>query len=83
MIGGKIPETIMLGSTANISNLCQFDWFDWVVFWDTVPTFPVNTHILDRYLGPVINVGSALTAKIIKQNGAGHIPICPSPPDSG
>ena len=59
----------MLGSTVNISNLCQFGWFDWVMFRDSVSTFPDYTHILGRYLGPAIDVGSALSAKIIKRNG--------------
>ena len=51
----------MLGSTADISHLCQHS--------NTVPTFPDNTHILGRYLGPAIDVNSALTAKILKWNG--------------
>ena len=44
--GGELPETIMLGSTANISTICQFGWYDWVMFWDTVWTFHNDTHIL-------------------------------------
>jgi hypothetical protein len=66
--GNEVPETIMLGSTTDISNICQFGWFEWVMFWDTVPTFP-NTHILGQYLGLAIDLGSALTAKILKRNG--------------
>jgi hypothetical protein len=34
MTNGKVPETIMTGSTANISHICKFGWYDWVMFWD-------------------------------------------------
>ena len=40
MTNGKVPETIMTGSTTNISHICEFGWYDWVMFWDNVPTFP-------------------------------------------
>jgi hypothetical protein len=70
MTNGKVPETIKTGSTANISHICEFGWYDWVMFRDkNVPTFPDVKLILGRYLGPATNVGSALTAKILKSNG--------------
>ncbi len=69
MTNGEVPETIMTDSTANISHICEFGWYDWVMFRDNLPTFPYNKLILGRYLGPATNVGSALTAKIIKLNG--------------
>jgi hypothetical protein len=69
MTNGKVPETIMTGSTANISHICEFGWYDWIMFWDNVPTFPDVKFILGRYLGPTTNVSSALTAKILKSNG--------------
>ncbi len=40
MTNGKVPETIMTSTTANISHICEFGWYDWVVFRDNVPTFP-------------------------------------------
>ncbi len=39
------------------------------MFRDNVPTFPDNKLILGRYLGPATDIGSALTAKILKSNG--------------
>ncbi len=69
MTNGKVPETITTSSTANISHICEFGWYDWVMFRDKVPTFPDIKLILGRYLGPATNVGSALTAKILKLNG--------------
>ena len=69
MTAGQTPETIMSGSTADISNICEFAWYDWVIFRDNVPTYPDNKLILGRYLGPATDVGSAMTMKILKQNG--------------
>jgi hypothetical protein len=69
MTNGKVSEMIMTGSTANISCICEFGWFDWVMFSDNVPTFPDVKLILGQYLGPTINVGSAMTVKILKSNG--------------
>ena len=42
MTNGKVPVTIMTGSMANISHISEFGWYDWVMFWDNVPTFPDN-----------------------------------------
>jgi hypothetical protein len=39
------------------------------MFQDNLPTFPDNKLILGQYLGPATDVGSALTAKILKSNG--------------
>jgi hypothetical protein len=39
------------------------------MFRDNVPTSPEVKLTLGQYLGPVTNVGSALTAKILKSNG--------------
>ena len=69
MTNGKVPETIMTGSTADISYMCEFGWYDWVMFRDNVPTFPDVKLTLGQYLGPATNVGSVLAAKILKLNG--------------
>ena len=69
MTNGEVPETIMTGSTADISHICEFGWYDWIMFRDNVPSFPDNKLVLGHYLGPVTDVGSALNAKIFKSNG--------------
>ena len=69
MTNDEEPETIMTGSTANISHICEFGWYDWVMFQDNIPAFPDNKLVLGHYLGPATNVGSTLTAKILKSNG--------------
>jgi hypothetical protein len=56
-------------STADISHICEFAWFDWVMLRDNIPTFPDHKLILGHYLLPATDVGLALTAKILKSNG--------------
>ena len=69
-LNGEVPETIMTGDTADISIIAEHAWYDWVKFYDPVGnTFPEDTTYLGRYLGPAIDVGPALTAKILKSNG--------------
>ena len=69
MTVGQVPETIMTRSTANISHISEFGWYNWVMFCDEIPSFPDNKLTLGRYLGTATDVKSALTAKILKANG--------------
>jgi hypothetical protein len=69
MTNGKVPKTIMTSSTVDISHICEFGWYDWVMFRDNAPMFPDVKLTLGQYLGPATNIGSALTAKILKSNG--------------
>ena len=48
--GGQVPETIMMGGTANISHIGECGWFDWVMFRDNLPTFPDDKIFLDTTL---------------------------------
>ena len=36
MTGGEVPETIMTSSTADISHISEFGWYDWVMFRDNL-----------------------------------------------
>ena len=61
----------MSGETADISHLCQFAWYDWLMFRDTDGRhqYPDDFMTLGRYLGPATDVGSVMTHKILKSNG--------------
>ena len=68
---GETPQTVMSGETADISQSCKLSFYKWVMFWEQsklVP-FPDENPTLGRYLGVAINVGPAMTAKILKANG--------------
>jgi hypothetical protein len=69
MTAGQVPETIMTGNTTNFSHIAEFGWYDWIMFCDNKPSFPDDKLILGHYLGPAIDTGSALMAKILKSNG--------------
>ena len=47
----------------DISQFWEFEWFEWVMFQEKMALY------LGRYLVPSIDVGPAMTAKIIKKNG--------------
>ena len=68
-LNGQVPETIVSGETADISPLAQFKWYEWVMFRDTSVTYPDMPMVLGRDLGPAIDIGPAMTHKILKSNG--------------
>ena len=55
---GEVPETIMTGQTADISNICEYYWL--VMFLDKFTSSRDNRRTLGRYIGPAIDVGSSL-----------------------
>ena len=69
ILQGEVPEMVMLGETSDTSQFCEFAFYDWIMFRDQPVAFPDDNPVLGRYLGPAINVGPALTAKILKANG--------------
>ena len=64
-----MPETIVTGQTADISPFCKLKWYEWVKFCDTSQSFPNDVILLGQYLGPSLDIGPAMTAKILKANG--------------
>ena len=54
--------------SADISDICEFEFFEWVMFNDSQATFPETKFHVGRWLGPAVDVGSALTYKILKSN---------------
>ena len=39
MLEGEVPETMMTGQTAGISNLCEYKWYEWVMFRDALASY--------------------------------------------
>jgi hypothetical protein len=69
ILDGQVPETHVTGSTADISTIAEYKWYQWVYFKDEIQSFPGLPFILGRYLGRSKDVGPAMAAKILKQNG--------------
>jgi hypothetical protein len=66
---GQVPETNVSGQTADISPFIEYAWFDWIIYYDRVASFPDPKERLGWWLGPAIDLGPAMTAKILKANG--------------
>ncbi len=68
-LDGEVPKTYMSGETADISQFCELAWYDWIMYRPGTIEYPNEPLHLGRYLGPTIDVGPAMTAKILQQNG--------------
>jgi hypothetical protein len=66
---GQIPDTIVKGKTSDISPLAEYAWYEWVKFRDTCQSFPDSKEWLGRDLGAAINIGPAMSRKVLKING--------------
>ena len=66
---GQVPKTIVLGQTADISPFIELPFYAWVRFWDNLAKYPEPKEQLGHWLGPAINIGPAMRAKILKSNG--------------
>ena len=65
----QTPEAKMHGISSDISDIFEFEFYGWVMFNDSQSTFPETKFQVGRWLGPAIDVGSALTYNILKSNG--------------
>ena len=68
-LDGEVPKTVVSGETSDNSQFCELEWFKWVMFWDENAPYPDDLLKLVHYHEPSIDVGPAMTAKILTQNG--------------
>ena len=66
---GQVPQTIMTGHTADISQLFELEWYEWIMFYESAVRFPEDKMVLGRWLGPSLDTGPAMTGKVLKANG--------------
>jgi hypothetical protein len=62
------PYSITFGAQADISNLCSFNWYDWIYYCDH-GIFPINKEQLGRVLGPFKNEGNKMAQAILTASG--------------
>ena len=67
-LNGQFPEMVVRGETADISELAEFAWYDWVMFWDKTLKFPNNKLAVVNYLVPSEDVGTDMCANILESN---------------
>ena len=65
----QTPEAKMHSMSADISDICEFEFYIWVIFNNSQATFPETKFHVERWIGPAIDVVSALTYKVLKSNG--------------
>ena len=66
---GEVLETIFSWETSDISQFCEFEWFEWVLFQDEMAPNLDDHFKLGGCLDSNIDIDPALIAKIIKENG--------------
>jgi hypothetical protein len=66
---GQFPDTSVKDQTSDISPLAEYAWYEWVKFRNTGQSFPDSKEWIDRYLGPAIDIGPAMSRKVLKING--------------
>ena len=66
---GQTPHFATFGEEGDISNICQFGWYEWVYFRETPAKLPFPAYVLGHCLGPADNDGNEMTQWFLKQNG--------------
>ena len=57
---GQNAQFYVTGEEGDISNLCQFEWYDWCYFRDQGEAFPFIPESLGRVLGPAKGEGNEM-----------------------
>jgi hypothetical protein len=66
---GHNPHYHTTGGEGDISNLCQYSFYQWCVYLDHAAAFPDPREVLGRCLGPAKGKGNAMSQWILKVNG--------------
>jgi len=66
---GQTPYFKATGIAADISSLCEFEWYEWIYFRDHASKFPYAKERLGRYLGPADHAGTMMSKWILNENG--------------
>ena len=64
-VHGSNPHTVEMNETGDISNLCQFGWYDWVYYREHNALFPNDKERLGRCLGPARGEGNEMAQWIL------------------
>ena len=66
---GETPHMRTLGTQPDISNICQFVFYEWVYYRDGSASFPLPAEALGRYLGLARNHGNEMTKFVLTRKG--------------
>jgi hypothetical protein len=65
----EVPATWMGMGTSDISNICEYGWYEWIYYRDEKAQFPNDSEVLGRYLGPAPDVGGEMCMRILNITG--------------
>ncbi len=68
-LDGKVPVRYMSGETADISQFYKVAQYDWIMSCQDTFDYPYKQLYLGKYFGPAIDVGLAMTTKILQHDG--------------
>ena len=66
---GSNPYTATFGEEADISNVCQFGWYEWVYYRDISQKYPYQQECLGRCLGPAKCEGNEMAQWVLTLQG--------------
>lgn len=66
---GTNPHTATLNEEGDLSNICQYQWYEWCYYREQNAAFPFNKEVLGRVLGPARGEGNEMAQWILKANG--------------
>jgi hypothetical protein len=66
---GQVPEMKMTGRPHDISNLCEFNWYEWCKYRSEGRKFPSPSERLGRILGPAEHASHAMSQWVLTDNG--------------
>ena len=65
---GSNAQTYTMGEEGHISNICQFQFYEWCYYYDPADGFLHHCLVLGRVLGPSMGVGNEMAQWILKGN---------------
>ena len=66
---GRTPYETVFGREPDISNLCQYKYFDWCYYREHASKFPYPSEMLGRVLGPSYGHGNKMCQWILRVDG--------------
>ena len=69
LAGHQNPHFSITGDEGDISNLCQFKWYERVYYQEGNASFPLSREVLGRSLGPAKGKGNEMENWCLKANG--------------
>ena len=68
-LDGKNPYTATFGEESDISNICNYGFYELVYYWENTDSFPELKKKIGRCLGPCKDEGNEMAQYILKETG--------------